>query len=178
MKIYLGGHSYTHKHVRKKHYLLSYFYIGKKERGLIPKLAPLFLDSGAFSAWRRGSIINIKEYMAFIREYEKYLGVYANLDVIGDDKATMDNQRIMESEGLKPLPTYHRSEDEYYLERYLETHSHIALGGMVGDTPTVLADWLDRVWDNYLLRSDGTPKVKVHGFGVTSLRILKRYPWY
>jgi len=136
----------------------------------------LFLDSGAFSAKTQGVEINLEDYIAFIKEHEDVIEVYANLDVIGDAKATYKNQRIMEHAGLNPMPVFHYGADIKWLEKYLETHDYIALGGMV-KTPN-LVPWLDNIWHNYLTDEDGLPKVKVHGFGLTSLSLMLRYPWY
>ncbi len=143
------------------------------------KQVNLFLDSGAFSAWSKGVDIDIYEYIDFIKEYEKYIDVYANLDVIGDARATMKNQRIMEKAGLTPLPTFHRGSNIKYLEYYLKKYDYIALGGMVsGATSKVLLEWLDPLWRDYLTDSDGMPIVKVHGFAITSVPLMIRFPWY
>jgi hypothetical protein len=48
----------------------------------------------------------------------------------------------------------------------------------VPETPPHLRKWLDHVWDKYLTNPDGTPRVKVHGFGLTTLDLMYRYPWY
>ena len=69
----------------------------------------LFLDSGAFSAWNKGTSIDIKKYIKFIKKNEDLFTVYANLDVIGiggnqpnllTATKTLENQRIMEKAGL------------------------------------------------------------------------------
>jgi len=140
----------------------------------------LFLDSGAFSAKTQGVVIDIKEYIAFIKENIDVIGVYANLDVIGDAKASYINQKIMEREGLHPIPVYHSGEDEKWLTKYLDAgYEYIALGGMVKGSASALKSWLDHIWDNYLIDSvTRLPKVKVHGFGLTSLSLMLRYPWY
>ena len=41
-----------------------------------------------------------------------------------------------------------------------------------------LFKWLDRIWGDHLTNSDGTPKIKVHGFGLTAIPLMERYPWY
>ena len=140
----------------------------------------IFMDSGAFSAYTKGLVIDINEYIDFIKKYEDKLTVYANLDVIGDPAATLKNQRIMEDAGLNPLPCFHRGEPVKYLKLYLKEHEYIALGGVVssGVTTRGLVDWMDDLFVNYLCASKGMPTVKVHGFGITSLPLLKRYPWY
>lgn len=142
----------------------------------------LFLDSGAFSAWSQGKKIDIQDYISFIKEHEDVIDVYANLDVIEDPKATWDNQRIMEKAGLKPLPVYHTPfESPKWLQRYLNRgYNYIALGGMAGGTvsKTRIIERLDFVFSNLLCDQKGMPKVKVHGFGLTALSIMFRYPWY
>lgn len=138
----------------------------------------LFLDSGAFSAFTKGVHIDIQEYIKFIKDNERYIDVYANLDVIGDAEATLKNQRIMEDAGLKPLPCFHYGDDIFYLHTYLQEHDYIALGGMVPISTNDLAHWLDNLFSNFLCDKKGYPIVKVHGFGLTSLKLLRRYPWY
>lgn len=144
------------------------------------KRVELFLDSGAFSAWMQGITINIYEYIDFIKQYHDLITVYANLDVIGDPQATWRNQMIMENAGLKPLPCFHYGTPEKWLLRYLgKGYDYIALGGMVAITTTTqLMYWLDRLFQTILTDNAGMPKVKIHGFGITSLRLMLRYPWY
>ncbi|MFA5652425.1 MAG: hypothetical protein WC933_03605 [Candidatus Paceibacterota bacterium] len=138
----------------------------------------LFLDSGAFSAKTQGVTIDIQEYISFIKEHESVIEIYANLDVIGDPVATWKNQRIMENAGLHPIPCYHHGEDIKWLEKYLEKYEYIALGGMVKAGNKNLIQWLDRIFPQYICDEKGFPKVKIHGFGLTSLPLMLRYPWY
>jgi hypothetical protein len=138
----------------------------------------LFLDSGAFSAFTQGVEINIDEYIAFIKEHQQYLEVYANLDVIGSARKTYENQQYMEKAGLSPLPCYHYGEPTRYLKRYVEKYDYIALGGMVPISTKDLQMWLDEIWNECICDSKGMPRVKVHGFGLTSHKLMRRYPWY
>jgi len=136
----------------------------------------LFLDSGAFSAHTKGVKIDINEYIEYIKENKKYIGVYANLDVIGDEAGTLKNQEIMEKAGLNPLPCFHTGGDWKYLDHYIENYDYMALGGLVGfKNPT---GFLDIAFGKICDNPEGMPKVKVHGFGVTSLKIMMKYPWY
>ena len=139
----------------------------------------LFLDSGAYSASSQGITIDLPEYITFIKQYQDHIEVYANLDVIGDPIGTLKNQRIMEKAGLKPLPCFHYGEPIKYLIHYLENYDYVALGGMVGKRTPDLAHWLDELFTNYICtEKDGIPRVKIHGFGMTSLMLMLRYPWY
>lgn len=138
----------------------------------------IFLDSGAFSAYSQGIKINIEEYISFIKIHKKHLAHYANLDVIGDPDATLKNQKTMESAGLNPIPCFHYGEPLKYLFYYLKQYDYIALGGMVPISTRDLRRWLDKIFCNYICDKLGIPKVKVHGFGLTSFSLMKRYPWY
>jgi hypothetical protein len=138
----------------------------------------LFLDSGAFSAFSKGVEIKIEEYISFIKENESFIEVYANLDVIGDAEATLKNQRVMEKAGLKPLPCFHYGDDIKYLEIYLKEHKYIAFGGMVPISTPNLIKWLDHLFASYICDGKGIPKVKIHGFGLTSFDLMFRYPWF
>jgi len=138
----------------------------------------LFLDSGAFSAWTQKIEINIDDYIAFIKKYENSLELFANLDSIGNAEKTLDNQNYMESKGVKPLPCFHFGEEKKYIEYYSENYDYIALGGMVGRSKKDLEPWLDKIWGDFLTNPDGSAKIKVHGFGMTSVSLMKKYPWY
>ena len=42
----------------------------------------MFIDSGAFSAWTKGKVIDIDEYISFLNSISKYITVAASVDVI------------------------------------------------------------------------------------------------
>lgn len=138
----------------------------------------LFLDSGAFSAWTRGSEVDIDDYIAYIKRNQKYVAYYANLDVIGDGEASFQNWRYMREQGLEPVPIYHPPTDVKYLEAYLKDCDFLAIGGISATSKRDRLLSLDRLWRDYLTDDKGLPVVKVHGFGLGSLDVLVRYPWY
>lgn len=146
--------------------------------------AQVFLDSGAFSAWNMGATISLPGYCRYIQENEDIIrkddGVImaSVLDGIGDPLQTYRNQLEMEARGVRPLPCFHFGEDERYLEFYLANYPYITLGGMVGKTVEQLITWLDRIWERYIIDGSGRPKTKLHAFGITSVRVMERYPWY
>ncbi len=138
----------------------------------------LFLDSGAYSALTQGVKIDIQEYIDFIKKYKDHLEAYANLDVIGDAEASYKNQKIMEEAGLTPIPCFHYGEPIGYLKEYIENYDYISLGGMVPISTGDLRVWLDELFSKYICDEKGMPRVKVHGFGLTSHPLLIQYPWY
>jgi len=167
----------------------------------------LFLDSGAFGIYKRlskgsmdGSAMSTlksrsrddysyvcsdeyktyrREYVRFLKKHAKHFDVYANLDVIGNAELTYKNQKWFEKRGFKPCPVWHIDSDVKWLQRYIdEGYDYICIGAMVGVSSVILRQLLDMVWSEILTDNKGIPKIKVHGFGMTSFSLMKRYPWY
>jgi hypothetical protein len=151
-----------------------------------------FLDSGAFSAWSKGTQIDIDEYCEFIRANCEQIEVYASLDCIpgtlGKIATTAErneaaekswkNYLYMVRSGLSPLPVYHYGEDPRYLQRMLDHGcDYIGIGGLVGVPGPKRRLWLDALFER-LVDAEGHPIVKTHGFGMTSVPLIFRYPWY
>lgn len=168
------------------YFLESYHYIYKQS--MLDKIrddgVQVFLDSGAFSAFTKGVKVDLPAYCQYIKENEDIIvkddgAMCASvLDGIGDPLETWQNQRAMEQHGVVPLPCFHYGEDERYLEWYMANYEYITLGGMVPISTMQLYHWLDRIWEKYLTDGAGRPKIKVHGFGLTTVKLMERYPWY
>lgn len=144
----------------------------------------VFLDSGAFSAFTQGVEVDLPAYCEYIKRNKDIIEdvdgdlLASVLDGIGDPLKTWQNQKEMEARGVRPLPCFHYGEDERYLEQYIKEYTYITLGGMVPISTPQLYHWLDRIWDKYLTDGSGNPRLKVHGFGLTTVDLMKRYPWY
>lgn len=168
------------------HILESWHYVGKQSfvDHMRANHAQIFLDSGAFSAYTLGVTLSVEEYCAYIQRnmdiLRKENGVVmaSVLDGIGDPLQTWRNQLEMEMRGCRPLPCFHAGEDERYLEHYVRNYEYITLGGMVGSSTKALSVWLDRIWDRYLVDGSGNPRLRVHGFGITAIPLMERYPWF
>lgn len=168
------------------HILESYHYIGSHRYldQMRADDAKVFLDSGAFSAYTLGVSIDLPTYCEYIKRnmdlwrVEDGVVMASVLDGIGDPLKTYQNQLAMEQLGAKPLPCFHAGEDERYLEHYVKNYEYITLGGMVGSSTKQLCIWLDRMWERYLTDGSGRPRLKVHGFGITAIPIMERYPWH
>lgn len=168
------------------HILESYHYVSKQQ--FVDEMrangAKVFLDSGAFSAHTLGAKLDLAGYCAYIKRNEDIIKVEDGvlmasvLDGIGDPLLTYRNQLAMEWHGVVPLPCFHANEDERYLEYYISKYPYITLGGMVGASTQQLIKWLDRIWSRYLTDGSGRPRLKVHGFGITAIPIMERYPWH
>lgn len=143
----------------------------------------IFLDSGAFSAFTKNLEIPLEEYAGFIKTNADMLHVSSNLDFIGKGEEaaakSYANLKALEKLGAKVMPVHHARDPDRWLQRYLaEGYDYIFLGGMVPETRPWLKEWLDHVWSAFLVNKDGSPKVKVHGFGLTTNTLMFRYPWF
>lgn len=160
--------------------LISFHYYAKSDLDrIIPEAFPdgtpdLFLDSGGFSAATQGAEIDLQEYAGYIKRFAHHIGTYANLDVIGDPVATLENQKRMEDAGLTPVPVFHIGEDFSYLEQYVEAYPYVALGGMVPHMRYTnrLMPWLIKCF------RIAKGRALLHGFGATSWQIIRRLPWF
>lgn len=179
--VYHNGRPYAEATVAHPFILESYHYVGKSPTTmdlLREHKRKVFLDSGAFSAFTLGAEVDIDKYAKFIQDNTDVIEVASVLDGIGDPQKTWENQCTLEDKGVKVLPCYHYGEDVRYLEHYLEHYDHITIGGMVPVSNTELRRWLDELWTKHLTDERGYPRAKVHGFGMTSMVLVYRYPWF
>lgn len=163
-------------------YLLeSYHYVQDQKRTDRMKRdgARIFLDSGAFSAFTLDKKIDLTAYCRYIVANDDIVEVCSVLDGIGEALLTYQNQAAMEALQVRPLPCFHYGEDERYLAYYVENYPYITLGGTaLADGTGQLRVWLDRCWSKYICDAEGKAKVKVHGFALTSIPLMQRYPWH
>lgn len=192
LRIYMAGYYSAHgtrttnalisKEASPRFVLESYHYTDTKKAQLIRNdKRRIFLDSGAFSMFMQGVKVDLQAYATFILENQDVIEYASNLDVIGkgNEEASYKNQKTLEGMGVKVFPVHHARDKDEWLQKYLdEGYEYIFLGGMVPESTPYLTEWLDHVWDKYLTNSDGTAKVKVHGFGLTTIQLMLRYPWF
>lgn len=166
--------------VDSKHILESYHYIHRQR--YVDEIRAdgikVFLDSGAFSAFASGAKVDIGRYCDYIHANQDIIEQASVLDVIGDYSGTYHNQMEMERRGTRPLPCYHYGEPTEVLDWYIANYDYITIGGMVPISTPQLKIWLNRIWEEHLTNADGTPKLKVHGFGLTSFDLMAGYPWF
>lgn len=139
----------------------------------------LFMDSGAFSAHTRGIRIDLRDYYALIEHFRPTR--YAALDVIGNPEATRRNLRQMEEDGFHPVPVFTRGAPLSDLEDLLERgYTDIAIGNLVGrQSREHKASVLRCLADVFATLSKRDQRdVRIHGFGVTSVELLLRFPFY
>jgi hypothetical protein len=154
--------------VQPPNLLLSYYYV--KSRPLsewIRKLGyrpRILLDSGAFSAYTKGITISLSGYLQYLADNQHELDEYITLDIIGNEKQTVDVYKQMIKEGFSPIPVYHYLSLEHYLRYYVERGAkRIALGGaMIVPNRNHVARWAQRWVNRY-------PTVSFHLLGSMSM---------
>jgi hypothetical protein len=157
-----------------RHLMLSYHYrktYSEKQMKRFRKLGlHLFLDSGAFSAWKSGVKIDIDEFIKYIKQ--NHIGKYITLDVIGDPEKTYNNLKYMESQKLQPIPVFHLGSDFKYLQQLInEEYYYICLGGTVGNSRKKRIEFFDECFRRF-------PDTYFHGLGMTDPKLMVKYPWF
>ncbi len=158
---------------KDKKFLLEYKYYPK-----------FFLDSGGYTMLQKYHSRKkaypedyIQGYIEFLKEFEKFFEVYANLDNPHSAEETLKNQEILEKEGLKPLPVYNISWPEDVLKRYRDNgYKYVALGGLVPFTRTkekrkILFEKVIYILKEY-------PEIKFHLFGIAEPNLMKYFMFY
>lgn len=146
----------------------------------------VLIDSGAYTIWnmaRKGNAaaakIGIPEYCKWLDDNKGLYNHYASFDVIGEGEATYKNWLLMRKMGYDPIPVYHASTDIKWLKKYLDAGApYICMGAIAFMGVRYRLANFDNIWSNYLTDKAGIPTVKVHGFGLTAMNIMVRYPWY
>lgn len=163
----------------------------RKKQGEVDVL----MDSGAFSAWFHDEAINLDAYMAFLEEHAALFSACVSLDKIPGTKKrpartsieveqaaaqSYQNFNRMRKRGIEAMPVFHMGEDWRWLDRMLEDHvPYIGLATSRDSKRKYDRQraWLDQCFAR-LTDEQGRPYVKTHGFGLTQLQLIARYPWF
>jgi hypothetical protein len=164
--------------------LVSFYYRGKAESVMQVKQENfaegdiLIVDSGAYSAFMKGTTLDRDEYIDFVKQNINFFDYCVNLDVIGNGERYYENYLYMTSAGLDPIPVWHVETDLRFLEAYLSEAEYIGIGVRGKNQTSENIAELDSIWENYLTEGKGFPKAKFHLLGVSSAQTISKYPWY
>jgi len=153
----------------------------------------ILLDSGAFSAFRRGAEIDLNDYIDYCKKHQHEVDAYVALDALPGENGTMDhsqstieksatksyeNLQIMKAAGLSPIPVFHQGERFYWLDKMLEDgETYIGISPYLRSHQNEIIRWADKCFTR-ITDKQGKPLIKTHGFGVTACNLCTRYPWY
>lgn len=130
----------------------------------------LVLDSGAFSVYNSGKVLDINDFISVAKESNAD-EIFA-LDKIGDYGQSQANTIKMWNAGIKAIPVYHIGEPVSYLDwccKYTPVQK-IALGSSAKSRMIWLNQQFKYVWDKY-------GPTKIHGFGMASFKAVDSFPF-
>ena len=157
----------------------------------------LFIDSGAFTAHRKETHLDVDEYIEFLNNIDDAIDLFAQIDDIPgtfgqirtfnqiqeSSKKSWDNYLYMVKRVKSPeklLPVFHQDESiENYLDKILKYKingkpiPYIGISSAKDKASGVRFEWYKDVY-HYIAHSCN-PNVKTHSFGTSSTTHLKRY---
>ncbi len=172
-------------------FLCSYFYLVKngretqltkqlRDHTLANKKKPtIYIDSGVFSARKRGIDIPYKELGEFYQRNSIFCDHVFNMDE-GSHKQQLSNCKALKLMGVPVIGIYHMDMPLDYLLQFYEINPYISVsffkcGGPGGKQAT---QQLDRIF-NFLLKHFSIDKfIKVHALGTEAFSILNKYPFF
>lgn len=181
------------------------------DRNLIPRWveyqrninpdAFIFIDSGAYSAYTKGAVVDTEAYLDWLNEYGDAFTVFAQVDFIpGKSNQETDPDIYLKAPGIswenylymrsklrpelrdKLLYVWHQGEDFKWLVNALDwrdpqTGDRIKYLGISPHTEVTSANRLKFCKETYrIIRASSNPEVKTHLFGMTALHLLKYVP--
>lgn len=153
----------------------------------------IMIDSGAFSAWNAGKVIDIDEYIELIKKAQdesKHKIFFVNLDVISQEKGKtatkegikkacekgLENYFYLQKQGIDSVHVFHQFDDFKYLDiirkECCKEHNYLGLSPANDQSLESRINWLKQVY--YLIRN----KHKTHLFGLTGKTALEQVPCY
>lgn len=182
------------------------------DRNLIPrwveyqqKVNPnafIFIDSGAYSAYTKGAVIDVDAYINWLNEYGDAFTVFAQVDFIpGKSNVEQDPDIYLKApqyswenylymwKKLRPelrdklLLVFHQGEDFKWLKNALEwrdpeTGERMKYLGISPHTEVTSANRLKFCKEVFrIIKQSSNPEICTHGFGMTALHLLKHIPF-
>lgn len=121
----------------------------------------------------------LERYIEFLHKNKDHLDFYVTLDIIGNPAESWRVTEYMESCGLDPIPVFHYGEDYKWLKKMMDKYEYIGVGGLGQDiTKDKFTRWADGFFWDIICDQHRHPRVKVHGFAMTSPELFSAYPWH
>lgn len=152
--------------------------------GVVADVCQSFVfDNGAFSVWKRGAVLDVAGYKAWVRDWCKHPGFdWALIPDVIDGNET-DNDALIsdwQDAGLAVygVPVWHLHES---LDRLVHLATHwrtVALGSSGQWSTPGTADWWERIDDAMSAICDplGRPMCRLHGLRMLNPRVFSKMP--
>jgi len=188
-----------------KNILISFAYLDPWSMSNIMKHnnINLICDSGAFTAWnlsqkykKKGDpnwqkyLVDIDAYVEFLNKHKDIIYRAVNIDVIPGEQGIepteeqiieaaeqgWKNYQYLKSKGFDTIHVFHQGEPDWVLDRMLKECDYIGISPSNDYSTKRKRLWMDRIF-KYIADSNN-PKIKTHGFAVTSEELMNNYPWF
>jgi len=182
--------------------LLSYFHDKKRIERRRDMGLKTFIDSGAFTAHTKGIEVDLDEYISYLNERDETVGVAAELDEIPGEFGKPKTKEQLNKAPLKSwanylymierckspekvLPIFHQGENLKHLVTMLEStplENGVAHVPYIGISPSnevsvkSKTSFLEACFE--VVEASSNPNVKIHAFGMTSLKLLERFKFH
>ncbi len=142
------------------------------------------IDNGAFSAWKRGEVVDWSEYRDFIQQWRYHPGF--DWCVIPDviDGTAEDNDKMIEQWGLPAtisVPVWHLHEPIKRLVWLAGAWPRVAFGSSGEYAKIGTEAWTDRMHQAMQavcgIIEGGRPICKLHGLRMLAKSIVRRFPF-
>lgn len=124
------------------------------------------LDSGAFTAWKKNTTINIDKLIEWYERFDT-ADFKLTLDVIGgSEQAQKENLRILERNGQDVVPVFHgpHLESWNWFDELCERYPLVAIASVLPNNASPQVTWwLQQIFNRVCDRKTGLPKVRLHG---------------
>lgn len=157
--------------------LMSYAYLAGPTLPPEARGSDILIDSGAFTAFTSGKIIDRDEYTDYLIRNQGHFTAAFALDVIGDPDASLANYRAQLArlpDTVRLIPTWHMGSSWKYLEAMCASSDYVSIGGMVPYYRRRSLLMRNCIEAHQIARRTGT---RLHGLGATGSTI-RRLPWH
>jgi len=123
----------------KLNFLISLVYANDMMKTKVKEVADradFWIDSGAFTAWKKGTEISVEEWEASLETLPIRPERYFTLDVIGNPERTLQNYKQIRSMGYDPIPIFTRGDDPKMLDYYFDQTELVGVGGVARGQPS------------------------------------------
>jgi hypothetical protein len=136
-----------------------------------PQVRPArtMLDSGAYSAWKSGKVIDIEDLIQ--RSCDPAWTETVGLDVIGSGEGTRQNLDRMRAAGSPAMPVFHIGDDWALLDHYAAHWPKVGLSCRFGEPEADSLRFYDRCFARHW-------PLRYHSFGWTQRDVLLRFPFH
>ena len=126
------------------------------------------LDSGAYSAWKSGEVIDFDKLCTEARDggWNEAVG----LDVIGDPVASAKNCQLMKARGLSVMPVFHFGDPWHLLAEYCSEYQRVGLSCRFGEPHAQSMRWLEQCFARAY-------PARFHSFGWVKREMLLTVPF-